>query len=46
MSRDGSSLFGAGELQYLSIYDKPLSASTIFQHYYSYGGEEAPETPS
>ncbi|HXA54020.1 MAG TPA: LamG-like jellyroll fold domain-containing protein, partial [Solirubrobacteraceae bacterium] len=46
MSRDGSALFGAGDLQYLAIYDKALSASTIFQHYYSYGGAEAPEAPS
>ena len=44
MSRDGSSLFGAGALQYLAIYNQPLSAATIFQHYYSHGGEEAPQT--
>ncbi len=46
MSRDGSALFGAGELQYLAIYGKALSAATVFQHYYSYGGEEATEPPS
>jgi PKD repeat protein len=46
MSRDGSSLFGASALQYLAIYDKPLSAATIFQHYYSYGSEEATAPPS
>jgi PKD repeat protein len=46
MSRDSSSLFGAGELQYLAIYDKSLSAATIFQHYYSYGSEEATAPPS
>ncbi len=45
-SRDGNSLFGAGELQYLAIYDQPLSAATIFQHYYSYGGAEATAPPS
>ncbi len=45
MSRDGSSLFGAGDLQYLAIYDQPLSAVTIFQHFYSYGGEEASNPP-
>ncbi len=45
MSRDGSALFGAGNLQYLAIYNKALSAATVFQHYYSYGGEEAPDPP-
>jgi hypothetical protein len=46
MSRDGSSLFGAGALQYLAIYDQPLSAATIFQHYYSHGThEESPPPP-
>ncbi len=45
-SRDGNSLFGAGDLQYLAIYNQPLSATTIFQHFYSYGGKEASEPPS
>jgi PKD repeat protein len=47
MSRDGSSLFGAGALQYLAIYDQPLSAATIFQHYNSDGatGESPPPPP-
>jgi PKD repeat protein len=42
MSRAGSSLFGAGALQYLAIYNQPLSAATIFQHYNSHGTFEAP----
>jgi PKD repeat protein len=42
MSRDGSSLFGAGELDQLAIYNQPLSAGTIFQHYNSYGSAEPP----
>ncbi len=46
MSRDGSALFGAGALQDLALYNQPLSAATIFQHFYSYGGEEATGPPS
>ncbi len=34
-SRDGNSLFGAGELDELAIYNQPLSATTIFEHYHS-----------
>jgi PKD repeat protein len=34
-SRDGNSLFGAGSLDELAIYDQPLSATTIFEHYHS-----------
>ncbi|HVR05195.1 MAG TPA: N,N-dimethylformamidase beta subunit family domain-containing protein [Solirubrobacteraceae bacterium] len=45
MSRDDSSLFGAGDLQYLAIYNKGLSASTIFQHYYSGGSAQAQNEP-
>ena len=33
MSRDGNSLFGAGDLQDLAIYNQPLSAGTAFQHF-------------
>jgi PKD repeat protein len=42
MSRDASSLFGAGALQYLALYNQPLSAATIFQHYNSNGANETP----
>jgi PKD repeat protein len=42
MSRDGSSLLGAGELDQLAIYDQPLSAATIFEHFNSYGTAKAP----
>jgi PKD repeat protein len=42
MSRDGSSLFGAGQLGQLAIYDQPLSAATIFEHFNSYGTAKAP----
>ncbi len=41
-SRDGSSLFGAGELDQLAIYDQPLSAGTIFEHFNAYGTVKAP----
>ncbi len=33
MSRDASSLFGAGSIQDLALYDTTLSASTIAEHY-------------
>ncbi len=42
MSRAGSSLFGNGELDQLAIYNQPLSAATIFQHFESYGTSKAP----
>jgi PKD repeat protein len=35
MSRAGSSLFGAGTLDELAIYNQPLSATTVFTHYHS-----------
>jgi PKD repeat protein len=35
MSRAGSSLFGAGALDELAIYNQPLSATTVFAHYHS-----------
>ncbi|HSZ68835.1 MAG TPA: PKD domain-containing protein [Solirubrobacteraceae bacterium] len=41
-SRDGSSLFGAGELDQLAIYDEPLPAATIFEHFNSHGTAKAP----
>jgi PKD repeat protein len=34
-SRAGSSLFGAGVLDELAIYNQPLNASTVFAHYHS-----------
>ena len=34
-SRDGNSLFGNGSLDELAIYNQPLSATTIFEHYHS-----------
>ncbi len=43
MSRDGSALFGAGTLDQLAIYNQPLSASTIFQHFNSDGTNKAPK---
>jgi hypothetical protein len=33
MSRDASSLFGAGSMQDLALYDTALSSSTILEHY-------------
>ncbi len=33
MSRDASSLFGAGSMQDLALYEMPLSAGTIAEHY-------------
>jgi PKD repeat protein len=35
MSRGGTSLFGAGALDELAIYNQALSASTVFTHYNS-----------
>ncbi len=43
MSRAGSALFGAGQLDQLAIYNTPLSAGTIFQHYFSDGVSKAPK---
>jgi hypothetical protein len=34
-SRAGTSLFGAGALDELAIYNQPLSATTVFAHYHS-----------
>jgi PKD repeat protein len=33
MSRAGSALFGAGDLDDVSIYDRPLTAGTVADHY-------------
>ena len=33
MSRDASSLFGAGEMQDLALYEGTLSAGTVLEHY-------------
>ncbi|HUN79482.1 MAG TPA: PKD domain-containing protein [Solirubrobacteraceae bacterium] len=41
-SRDGSSLFGAGELDQLAIYNQPLPAATVFEHFNSHGTAQAP----
>ncbi|HXD56178.1 MAG TPA: N,N-dimethylformamidase beta subunit family domain-containing protein, partial [Solirubrobacteraceae bacterium] len=43
MSRAGSALFGAGQLDQLAIYNSPLGAGTIFQHYFSQGVSKAPK---
>ena len=37
MSRAGSALFGNGSLDELAIYNQPLDATTVFQHYHSHG---------
>ncbi len=42
LSRDGNSLFGNGELGQLAIYNQPLSAATIFEHFNSHGSAQAP----
>lgn len=41
MSRDASTLFGAGSMQDLALYDTTLSPSTILEHYAL--GEHAPQ---
>ena len=43
MSRDGAALFGAGTLDQLALYNQALSASTVFQHFNSYGTNRAPK---
>ncbi len=42
MSRAGNSLFGAGDLDEVAIYNGALSASTIAEHYGSYGTNRRP----
>jgi hypothetical protein len=42
MSRAGSALFGAGALDDLALYSRPLSAGAIFQHYNSHGTVRPP----
>jgi YD repeat-containing protein len=43
MSRAASSLFGAGRLDEVAIYNRVLSATTIEAHYNGLGGPGAPE---
>ncbi len=43
MSRAGGALFGAGQLDQLALYNTPLSAGTVFQHYFSQGVSKAPK---
>jgi PKD repeat protein len=42
MSRAGSALFGNGALQDLAIYNQPLSAATVYQHFNSSGTNSPP----
>jgi PKD repeat protein len=42
MSRGGESLFGNGALQDLAIYNQPLSAATVYQHFNSSGTNSPP----
>ena len=42
MSRAGQSLFGAGDLDEVAIYNRALSASTVAEHYSSYGTNRRP----
>ena len=42
MSRAGNALFGAGALQDLAIYNQPLSAGAVFQHFSSEGTAQPP----
>ena len=41
-SRDGSSLFGTGQLDDIALYNRDLTAGTIFQHYNSHGTGKPP----
>jgi PKD repeat protein len=43
MSRGGTSLLGNGTLDELAIYSKALSATTITEHYNSYGTNRRPK---
>jgi YD repeat-containing protein len=43
MSRGGSSLFGAGDLDEVAVYAGALSAATVAEHYASYGTNRRPE---
>jgi PKD repeat protein len=42
MSRGGSALFGAGDLDEVAVYNKALDANTIEGHYESYGTNRRP----
>jgi hypothetical protein len=41
-SRAGGALFGAGTLDELAIYNRPLAAATVLQHYLSHGTNRPP----
>ena len=43
MSRGGSSLYGAGTLDQLAIYNQTLSAATVYQHFYDHGTTKPPK---
>ena len=42
MSRDGTALFGAGDLDEVALYGRALDAGTIAQHYASFGANKRP----
>jgi hypothetical protein len=42
LSRAGTSLFGAGALDELAIYNRALAAGTVLQHYSSHGTNRPP----
>ena len=42
MSRAGGGLFGDGDLDEVAVYDRPLSAATISEHYQSSGTNRRP----
>jgi YD repeat-containing protein len=42
MSRAGTALFGAGDLDDVAVYSRALSAATINEHYGSYGTNKRP----
>jgi PKD repeat protein len=42
MSRAGADLFGDGDLDEVAVYDRPLSAATISEHYQSNGTNRRP----
>jgi YD repeat-containing protein len=43
MSRNSSALFGAGDLDEVALYGRALDASTVAQHYASFGGNRRPK---
>ena len=46
MSRGGTSLFGAGTLDEVALYNQPLSAATILSHYQLGSGNTGSPTPT